>query len=191
MPSLFSMGFTSMFCLVIFKLRLLRSTPALATPPSVSCAFDPVAVVVDFVRSEDTALEMPPTLTVTQRQTIHELAKHYSLQHVSRGSEPSRFTTLAKPGVILGEVTLRRQLASEAILQGKDSEQIPESENVAAVLASAPVRAVDTYAVDGEPVPKRGRGRPVGSKKQTNTAANADHQPAIPVNPYKTRSKKL
>ena len=68
---------------------------------------------------------------------------------------------MAKPGAILGEATLRRQLASEAILQGKEIEVIPESENVDAVLASAPVPAVDTYAVDSEPQPKRDRSQTV------------------------------
>jgi hypothetical protein len=76
------------------------------------------------------------------------------INYTSRGTDTSRFLTLAKSGAIIGEPTLCKLLVSEVVAQGAESHKIVASANVDDVLASAPVVTVDTY--EG---PKR-KGRP-------------------------------
>jgi hypothetical protein len=95
--------------------------------------------------SDSSALELPVSLSTGQRQEVHQLVQHFGLQHTSRGTDTSRFLTLAKPGAIIGEPTLRKLLVSEVVAQGAESHKIVASANVDDVLASAPVATVDTY----------------------------------------------
>jgi hypothetical protein len=114
---------------------------------------------------------------------------------LSRGVELSRYITLAKPRAIIGEASLRRKLASEVILQSKESEIIPTAASVDVVLASAPVPVADTYtSVDGDAPAKRRRGRPKKVLINANAdvekpADETDSAPVVPVR-RSTHSKK-
>jgi hypothetical protein len=175
-----------------------RKTPALSTPlqqrlsssgqdtPSASTVFEPASVVAEFLASDSSQLDLPISLTSTQRQEIHELAKHFNLKHKSSGNGSERFLTIAKRGVIIGECSLRKSLASELILQGAESQRIPTLTNVACVLAAAPLPISDSYDVDAQP--KRKRGRPPKSSKSTVDPVSTESD-VEPTKRYSTRSQ--
>ncbi len=73
-------------------------------------------------RSSIWVFELPASLTFTQRSEIHQLAHHHGLGYVSRGVDENRFLTAAKPGVIIGERTLRKTMVSELVVQGQESQ---------------------------------------------------------------------
>jgi len=144
-----------------------RSSCLVRTPPSVGPAFSPKSIIADFMNSDLSRIELPASLSSSQRGELHQLAQHFSLSHTSQGSDKGRFLTIAKPGTIIGEPTFRKLLASEVINQCKASEEITASANVDAVLASSQEEREESR-------PKR-RGKA---------------KPTLPVKEYNTRSKR-
>jgi hypothetical protein len=151
--------------------------------------FNPTVVVNEFVESTAATLTLPASLTSTERSEMHHLAQHLGLEHVSRGVAENRFLTLAKPGVIVGEPTLRKTMSSELIVQAQESQVIPSASNIAEILATAPAQCEDVYSMEDRPEPKK-RGRKPGSKK---TVVAVDAVDAVGITDeaprYNTRSR--